>query len=149
MSLRVDLARRILDTLMLGQLVSTLDAMQLRNWAVRPEDSVLTLEEIAYGILDQGEGSMADAVRAYKWRRGGAEFIMTDLEVAFTFLDVARTSGIPATARRNQKNARSAYDAILRFLPRSLPAFSAAERKDMENKLGELKRRLEQLGENF
>jgi hypothetical protein len=149
MSTRVELARRVLATLTLGQLVSTLDAIQLRNWAVHSGDSELTLEEIAYGILDQGEGSMADAARAYKWRRSCAEFIMTDLEVAFTFLDVAHTSGIAETGRRNRKNARAAYDAILRFLPRSIPALSAAERRDMERKLGELKRRLEHLGENF
>ena len=149
MSPRVELARRILETLTLGQLVSTLDAMQLRNWAVSPEESVLTLEEVAYGILGQGEGSMADAARVYKWRRNCAEFIMTDLEVAFTFLDVSPTSGIAETGRRNQKNARTAYDAILRLLPRSLDAFSAAEQKDMESKLGELKRLLEELGENF
>src|ERR1700676_3384224 len=100
--------------------------MQLRNWAVSPEESVLTLEEVAYGILGQGEGSTADAARVYKWRRVGAEFIITDLEIAFTFLDVARTSGIAETGRRNQKNARTAYDAILGLLPRSLAAFSAA-----------------------
>jgi hypothetical protein len=70
---------------------------------------------------------------------------MTDLEVAFTFLDVAHTSRIAETGRRNRKNARAAYDAILRFLPRSIPALSAAERRDMESKLGELKRRLEHL----
>jgi hypothetical protein len=35
------------------------------------------------------------------------------------------------------------------ILSRSLAAFSAAEREGMENGLGELKRRLEQLDENF
>jgi hypothetical protein len=136
MSDRVELARRVLKTLARGNLVSTFDAMQLRNWAVRAEDSLLTLEEIAYGILDQGEGSTDDAAQVHKWRRVGAEFIIVDLEVAFTFLDVARTSGDAETSRCNQKNARTAYETILRFLPRSLAAFTAAERRDMENKLG-------------
>jgi hypothetical protein len=72
-----------------------------------------------------------------------------DVRVAFTFLDVARTSWIVQTCTRNQKNARSAYDAILRFLPRSIPAMSAIERQTMEDKLRELKNRLQQLGENF
>jgi hypothetical protein len=83
------------------------------------------------------------------FRRCGAEFILTDLELAFTFLDVANTSWVAETRRRNQKNARSAHDAVLRFLPRSLPALSAAEQQTIERKLGELKNRLEQLGENF
>ena len=74
---------------------------------------------------------------------------MLDLEVAFTFLELARSSGITETSRRNQKNARTAYAAVLRFLPRSLPALSATERKETESKLGELKYRLEQLGETF
>jgi hypothetical protein len=135
--------------------VSAHDAIQLRNWAVRTEDSVLTLEEIAHHILDQEEdpkaiaGSMDDAPQAGNWRRAGAEFIMADLELAFTFLDIARTSGVTETGRRNQRNARTAYDAVLRFLPRFLPAFSAAERQAIESKVGELKNRLEQLGENL
>jgi hypothetical protein len=37
----------------------------------------------------------------------------------------------------------------MRFLPRSFPALSAADRQAIENKLGELKSRLERLGENF
>lgn len=74
---------------------------------------------------------------------------MADLQLAFTFLGIARTSWVIETSRRNQKNARTAYDAVLRFLPRSLPALSAIERQAIENKLGELKNRLEQLGENF
>jgi|HubBroStandDraft_5_1064220.scaffolds.fasta_scaffold267488_1 hypothetical protein len=57
MSPRVELARRILETLALGHCVSTLDAFQLRYWALRPEDSMLTLEEIAIRILEHGERS--------------------------------------------------------------------------------------------
>jgi hypothetical protein len=87
--------------------------------------------------------------RQASFRRSGAEFIMVDLELAFAFLGLASTSGIKETARRNQQNARTAYDSILRFLPRSLTAFSSPERRDMEIKLAELKSRLEQLGEIF
>ena len=83
--------RRVLGILKQGHLVSTSDATQLRKWAVRPEDTTLTLKEIAHGILDQSERSVDD-VPAADWRRVGAEFILADLEVAFTFLDVARTS---------------------------------------------------------
>jgi DNA-binding response OmpR family regulator len=53
MSSRAELARRVLEHLAQGDLVSAHDAFQLRNWAVRPEDSMLTLEEIGQRILDQ------------------------------------------------------------------------------------------------
>ena len=59
MSAKKELARRILESLAQGHPVSTHDALQLRNWAVRPEDSVLTLEEIAHSILDQDEDPKA------------------------------------------------------------------------------------------
>jgi|HubBroStandDraft_6_1064221.scaffolds.fasta_scaffold1496752_1 hypothetical protein len=144
MSARAELARRVLENLAQGCLVPTQDAFQLRNWAVRPEDSVLKLEEIARRILDHDE-----APQASNWRRASAGFIMTDLELAFTFLGIARTSLVAENCRRNQKNARTAYDAVLRFLPTSLPALSAAERKAIENKLVKLKDCLERLGEDF
>jgi hypothetical protein len=155
MSSRAELARRVLENFAQGDFVSTKDALQLRNWAVRPEDSVLTLDEIAHRILDQDENpkaitsSMDDAPQASNWRRACAEFIMADLELAFTFLDIARTLGLTEAGRRNRKNALTAYDSVLRFLPRSLPALSAAERQAIEKKLRELKKRLEQLGGNF
>jgi hypothetical protein len=57
MSPRVELARRVLAALVLGDYVPTIDAFQLRNWALRPEDSVLPLAEIAIRILEHEEGS--------------------------------------------------------------------------------------------
>jgi len=151
MSSRAELARRVLENLAQGGLVSTQDALQLRGWAVRPEDSVLALDEIAHRILDQHEdqkaiaGNMDDAPQAGNWRRACAEFIMADLELAFTFLNIARTAGATEDGRRNQENARTAYDAVLRFLPRSIPALSGAERRVIEKKLRELKKRLASL----
>ena len=53
MSPKEELARRVLETLARGGLVSTEDALQLRNWAVRPEDSALSLAEIARRILEK------------------------------------------------------------------------------------------------
>jgi hypothetical protein len=38
-----------------GRFVPTHDALQLRNWAVRSEDAVLPLEEIARRILSREE----------------------------------------------------------------------------------------------
>jgi hypothetical protein len=60
MSPRVELARRVLKTLAQGNLVLPSDALQLRNWAVRPEGRMLTLTEIAIRILDHDEGSTSE-----------------------------------------------------------------------------------------
>ena len=57
MSPRVELARRVLAALAQGYPVPTLDAFQLRNWALRPEDSVLPLGEIAIRILENEEAT--------------------------------------------------------------------------------------------
>jgi hypothetical protein len=51
MSARAKLARLVLEQLASGDPVPEHDAFQLRNWAVNPEDAVLTLEEIALRIL--------------------------------------------------------------------------------------------------
>jgi len=82
-------------------------------------------------------------------RRSGVEFIMVDVELAFTFLEIGRTSTVPGTAKRNQKNARTAYDSIMRLLPRCIASFSVAEQMALHRKLEELKSRLKHLGESF
>ena len=63
-SAKAQLARRILETLAQGYSVSFNDAIQLRNWAVRPEDSLLPLAEIARGILEQEENSNSKAAES-------------------------------------------------------------------------------------
>jgi hypothetical protein len=55
MSIRSELARSVLQLLEQGQPVPTHYALQLRNWAVTPEDATLTLEEIARRILSREE----------------------------------------------------------------------------------------------
>jgi hypothetical protein len=56
-SARIQLATRVLETLAQGDSVSLNDAMQLRNWADRPKDSLRPLAEIARAILDRLEHS--------------------------------------------------------------------------------------------
>jgi hypothetical protein len=58
---RADLARQVLDLLTHGQHVTKHDALQLRNWAISPDDAVLSLEETAYRILKAEENSNANA----------------------------------------------------------------------------------------
>ena len=60
-SARTQLAKRILETLARGDAVSLNDAIQLRNWAARPKDSLRPLAEIARAILDQEENRVAKA----------------------------------------------------------------------------------------
>jgi hypothetical protein len=51
MSAKAELARRVMQIFALGESVSTLDALQLRNWALTPQGTMLPLEEIALRIL--------------------------------------------------------------------------------------------------
>jgi hypothetical protein len=52
---QAELARRVLNMLAHGKPVPTHEAFQLRNWANKPEDALLSLEEIAWRILIQEE----------------------------------------------------------------------------------------------
>jgi hypothetical protein len=79
--------------------------------------------------------------------RIGTRFLITDLGLAFTFLKVAHTSHSEETQRRNHKNARRAYDAVLTLLPKL--KMNEAERKTIDEKLALLKTNLEALGEEF
>jgi hypothetical protein len=59
MSARAELARRVVQILSRGALVPTHDALQLRSWALTPEDAMLSLEEIAGRILIREENQSA------------------------------------------------------------------------------------------
>lgn len=48
---REQLAQRVLDQIARGMPVAEHDAFQLRNWALTPEDAVLSLRQIALRIL--------------------------------------------------------------------------------------------------
>jgi hypothetical protein len=54
-SYRAELARLVLEILKQGFPVPAREAIQLRNWAAQPDDSILSLEDIATRILDQEE----------------------------------------------------------------------------------------------
>ena len=75
------------------------------------------------------------------------EFLITDLETALTFLDVAQTSGDQKTKQRNHKNAHNAYDSVIRLLPKVKP--TAAQQQAIDEKLTLLKARLEAVGEQL
>jgi hypothetical protein len=58
-SVRAELARHVLEMLAHGHPVPIHDAFQLRNWAGRLEDVMLSLEEVAHRILTQEENPNA------------------------------------------------------------------------------------------
>ena len=58
-SVRAELARHVLEMLAHGHPVPIHDASQLRNWAGRLEDFMLSLEEVAHRILNQEENPNA------------------------------------------------------------------------------------------
>lgn len=77
----------------------------------------------------------------------GVQFLLTELQLAMTFMDVAQTTGIQKTAARNHKNARIAYDTVLRLLPKLTP--TVAEQKVIDDGLAVVKARLIGLGQQF
>jgi hypothetical protein len=60
-SRRTALAWRILEMISHGHTIPFDDAIQLRNWAITPEDAMLPLEEIARAILGETKNPNAKA----------------------------------------------------------------------------------------
>jgi hypothetical protein len=79
--------------------------------------------------------------------QSGVAFLLTDLNLAITFLDVADASRIEETIRRNHNNARTAYDAICRLSEKLTP--NADQRQTIDAKLASLKTRLQTVGQHF
>jgi len=77
-------------------------------------------------------------------RRIGVQFLIADLSVAMTFLDVADVTRSEEVRMRNREHARTAYAAVQRFMPRLSP--SEEERPELEARLASLKTRLLALG---
>jgi len=79
--------------------------------------------------------------------RPEVDFLRAELLTARTLSNIALRSMSEEKRNRNQANARKAYDAILRFLPRSnLDVEQAAE---IKSKLEELESDLRLLGEEI
>ena len=75
------------------------------------------------------------------------EFVLTDLDIAMTLMDVASTTTVDETAQRNHQNARTAYDSMLRLLPHI--KLNASQHYALDEKLAILKARLESVGQQF
>ena len=85
--------------------------------------------------------------RFHDLNQTGVEFMLIDLDLAMTFMDVAAVSRLEETKHRNHKNARKAYDAVLHHLEKLKP--DAGQRRAIDAKLARLKTRLETAGEQF
>jgi hypothetical protein len=79
--------------------------------------------------------------------RAGVDFIFLDCDLAMTFLNVADTTKIPETVKRNRQKARKAYDTVRHLLPSLL--LTIAETQAIERKLLALRTRMEAAGEEF
>jgi hypothetical protein len=77
--------------------------------------------------------------------QGIIEFLLIDLDVALTFMDVAKTTEFRGTAERNHKNARNAYDTVISKLREVTP--TAAQQALLDEKLAVLRTRLEAVGQ--
>ena len=75
------------------------------------------------------------------------ELLLTDSNVALTFLSIAETTENQETADRNVHNARKAYDFIQSSRVRYV--FTDAQTMTLDTNLVEAKARLEALGQTF
>ena len=79
--------------------------------------------------------------------RIGVKFLLTDLDLALTFMDIAKVSQNEETVRRNHNNARTASDTVVRLLEKLTP--DAAQRQVIDAKLALLNTRLRAVGHRF
>ena len=70
-----------------------------------------------------------------------ANLLITDLELALTFLEVAKTSQIEETVLRNRQNARKAHDSAVQML--SKHGFHPEDRRLVEKKIDIVRKELE------
>ena len=81
------------------------------------------------------------------WNQVRTEFLTTELSLGLTFADIALSSNDEVKTKRNCKNARTAYNALLKFIGQVnlTPADSLRLAEGMER----LKSQLMALGETF
>lgn len=75
--------------------------------------------------------------------RVGVQFLPADMAAAVTFLNVAEVTQSEDSCKRNRQNALSAYQTVVRLLPRVIP--SDDEQLILDEKLCELGNRLVEL----
>lgn len=53
--------------------------------------------------------------------KSGVDFLLTDIDVAMTLMDIADASPIQDTVARNRKKAHEAYDAVVQLTEKLTP----------------------------
>jgi hypothetical protein len=86
---------------------------------------------------------MIDQIKATN--QGIIEFLLIDLDVALTFMDVAETTEFRDTAERNHHNARCVYDTVITKLREV--KLNAEQHATFESKLAVLRTRLQAVGQ--
>ena len=79
--------------------------------------------------------------------RTSVDFLLTDADVALTFISVAETTSNQETAERNTHNAHKAYRTIQNL--RAKYVLTDSEADTLDSRLAEVKLRLEALGQEF
>lgn len=74
----------------------------------------------------------------------GIDFLLTELDTAFTFLDVAETTHSDETRERNRGHAREAYETVRRLEKKVV--MEPSQKTEFHRKVAELKQRLQELG---
>jgi len=98
------------------------------------------------GTEEDGLKRTEELVRRLEEER--TEFILTELQMATTFLDVAETTKSASTAVRNCQNAQKAVDTAKHFLSENRPLSESARiniaelLEDLEQRLALLRRHL-------
>ncbi|HKU23509.1 MAG TPA: hypothetical protein VJQ50_21035 [Terriglobales bacterium] len=77
----------------------------------------------------------------------GVEFLIVECDTGLTFADSALRSKDPDRIALGRRNARAAYDTILRFVGRI--GFSPGEASALHAKMARLKSKLVDLGEHL
>ncbi len=72
------------------------------------------------------------------------DFLLADIDLAMTFMDLSKISSVSETINRNHENALTAYRTVLSLLSRL--SLSPEARQSVETKLDVLKARLETVG---
>ena len=77
----------------------------------------------------------------------GRDFLLTEVDLGTTLANIALSSDDSVKARRNRKQARTAYRALERHLGKV--ALTTADAKLLKSKMRRLKSKLLQLGERM
>jgi hypothetical protein len=77
----------------------------------------------------------------------GTGFLRAELFAGMTRANIAQTTSDEDKKDRNRREARKAYDAILRFLPQTF--LSEEEKEQIDSRLADLKFMLLSVGEEF